>query len=53
MKQIKNIIINKPLNKGHLFIKDRFYFPNGVRLRGVPLYYYYECTGQAAIADLQ
>ena len=33
--KLKIIIIQKPLNKGHLFIKDKYYFSNGVRLRGV------------------
>ena len=33
-------VYSSPLNRGHLFIKDKRYFPNGVHLRGVPLYVY-------------
>ena len=30
--------MHKPLSKGHLFITDKAFGPNGVRFRGVPLY---------------
>ena len=33
------LVLYRPLNKGHLFIKDRNKFPNGVRLREAPLYF--------------
>ena len=32
------LVLYRPLNKEHLFIKDRNKFPNGVRLREAPLY---------------
>ena len=30
--------MHKPLSRGHLFITDKAFGPNGVRFRGVPLY---------------
>ena len=35
LSQLKKL---KTLNQEHLFIKDKYYFPNPVHLRGVPLY---------------
>lgn len=35
---VDNDSIFRPLNKGHLFVKDRNKFPNGAWLGEVPLY---------------
>ena len=38
LSRFQVIVLYRPLNKGHLSVKDRNKFYNGVRLRGVPLF---------------